>query len=313
MRLLTMSGLVPEQVCDIVRFTGYKGERNISHYCGYASDYISQVRADNSIDGAVFPRSCDSSRIIKNYLEDSGKFIYQMSVPARQDEMAVEFFATDIENYKKELELYFKIKIDDIEIRAELINRRNIILKSVYEDVASISYGEYLSAIHNMLQASLPEQVIPTSFGGKRGKGKNVFLVGSFLCNVKVANIIENSGMVIVGDNLPESGRLVSAPTVNLCNELYKEIARSILGNRLSPTQNNFSDIISKDIKEIKKKAVQGVIFVTQKYCESYDYLFSVYKKRLDLEGIPVLKLVMSDSEDERKVELVIEAFSDMI
>ena len=53
MKLLAMSGLIPEQICDVVRFTQYAGERNLPHYCGYASDFISQVMQDNRIDGAV--------------------------------------------------------------------------------------------------------------------------------------------------------------------------------------------------------------------------------------------------------------------
>ena len=43
MKLLAISGFVPEQICDVVRFTQYGGERNIAHYCGYASDFVSQA------------------------------------------------------------------------------------------------------------------------------------------------------------------------------------------------------------------------------------------------------------------------------
>lgn len=34
MKILAMSDLVPEQICDIVRFTKYSGDLRISHYCG---------------------------------------------------------------------------------------------------------------------------------------------------------------------------------------------------------------------------------------------------------------------------------------
>ena len=77
MKILSLSGFVPEQICDTVRFTQYEGERTISHYCGYASDFISQVMNDASIDGAVFPKSCDSTRVISSYLAECGKFLYQ--------------------------------------------------------------------------------------------------------------------------------------------------------------------------------------------------------------------------------------------
>ena len=33
MNILALSGFVPEQICDTVRFTRYTGDRNITHYC----------------------------------------------------------------------------------------------------------------------------------------------------------------------------------------------------------------------------------------------------------------------------------------
>ena len=42
MRILALSGFVPEHICDIVRFTGFDGEYNIAQYCGYAADYMEQ-------------------------------------------------------------------------------------------------------------------------------------------------------------------------------------------------------------------------------------------------------------------------------
>lgn len=52
---------------------------------------------------------------------------------------------------------------------------------------------------------------------------------------------------------------------------------------------------------------------IVQKYCEPYEYLYSVYQKTLNEVGIPILKLVVLNSEDDKKVELQIEAFADMI
>ena len=109
MKLLAISGFVPEQICDVVRFTQYGGERNIAHYCGYASDFVSQVINDSNISGAVFPKSCDSCRIIDSYLENSEKFRFQIAVPARQDEFAVEYLAAEYNRYKNAIEQYFEV------------------------------------------------------------------------------------------------------------------------------------------------------------------------------------------------------------
>lgn len=328
MRLLAMSGLVPEQICDTIRFTGYAGERVAAHYCGYASDFISMVRKDDSLDGAVFPRSCDSSRILKNYLLDAGKFAYQLAVPARQDTAAIEYFADGLRDYKNALEDYFCVTITDeqVRVRSDTVNARNRELKKIYDQLEEIPYGQYLRILHEILQNPLLEQKVPDCFkewtkdyipsmdvhAGTAG-AKRVFLVGSTLCNVRITELIEECGLKIVGDNLPESGRLCAQPEVELGGDVYLGIASSLLKGRLSPTQDCFKSIMEKDFAQIKRKAVRCVLFVTQKYCEPYDYLFYVYKKMLDAEGIPVIKISLTDSMDDQKTGLVVEAIADMI
>ncbi len=312
MKILSLSGFVPEQICDTVRFTGYSGGRSISHYCGYAADYISQVLNDASVDGAVFPKSCDSARIIKSYLGNTDKFIFQLPVPARRDESAVNYFAGEIKAYKEAIERHYGIEISDITERTEAVNERNGEIKKLYENLEDISYSDYLRGIHKMLTMPLNEQIVPKPKKANNG-GKRVYLIGSFLTSDGILDTLENSGLKVVGDNLPESGRFVSAVPCKTDGDIYKNIAESILSARLSPTQNNFGEILERDLKEIKEKKVSGVIFLTQKYCEPYDYLYSVYEKRLRAEGIKSLRISLSNSDDYKKSELAIEAFSDMI
>lgn len=309
MKILSMSGFIPEHICDVIRFTQYHGDRNIQNYCGYVSDYISQVLDDSSIDGAVFPRSCDSARTIAGYLSKSDKFVYQMAIPLNGDS---EYYASRIEDYKKAVEKHYNIVIDDIKDRCELINKRNREFAQVYDNLTDISYSNYLKSIHNMLLKPLKEQVIDEDIPASRD-GKKVYLIGSFLSNIDIAIRIEEAGLKVVGDNLTESGRLLSMPQVEFGEDIYVSIAKSFVGSRLSPTQNNYRKLMDADINEIKAKGALGVIFVTQKYCESYDYLYSIYKNRLDNENIPSVKLQLNDTEDSRKAELILEAFADSL
>ena len=161
MKILSLSGFIPEQIFDAVRFTGYFGDTVISHYCQYCADYISQVLNDKTVDGAVFPKSCDSTRILKSYLGKTNKFIWQLSVPSRSDELAIGYFSKEIKAYKEALEEHFKIEITDIEKRIETLNKRNKEIKHLYENLENISYGDYLTGIHNMLTLPLFEQSVP--------------------------------------------------------------------------------------------------------------------------------------------------------
>lgn len=315
MKILALSGFVPEHICDTVRFTGYSGDRNISLYCGYASDYISQVLKDSSIDGAVYPKSCDSTRIISSYLKESGKFFHQIAVPSLRTDDAVNYYAHSIKEYKQAVEDHYEVQIDDVKERVELVNERNARLSEVYENISQFSYASYLRMLHDMLDMPLQVQAFDLDNLDSRDRqgDKKAFVIGSYLANIKIAEIIEDSGFTVVGDNLPESGRLVSAEPVNVNGDIYKEIAKSILSERLSPTQNDFREIVKNDMYEIKNKGAQCVIYITQKYCEPYDFLFSYYKSQMDENGIPVLHLTVNDTEDDRKVALAAEAFADTL
>ena len=137
MKILSMSGFVPEAICDTVRFNGYKGDAGFSHYCTYASDYISQVLSDDTIDGAVFPKTCDSSRSISSYIGDSGKFVYPLAVPVVRSEEAVKYYAYVIRDFKMAVESFYDVKISDeeIESRLEVLENRRRKIKSLYEEL----------------------------------------------------------------------------------------------------------------------------------------------------------------------------------
>ncbi len=313
MRILSLSGFVPEHICDTIRFTQYTGDRNISHYCGYVSDYISQVMQDDSIDGAVFPKSCDSTRTIRSYLSKTGKFLFQMPIPAYGAPGAKSFLVSVIKSYRESVAVYYGVELNDTIQRIYMINKRNESIKRLYANLDEISYSEYISRIHHLLGLPLSEQNDFGSIGAKSAKGKKVLVVGSFLSNVEIAKSIEEAGLSVVGDTLPESGRIASSKVTAIDGDVYENIADYMLSMRLSPTQNSFKNILDSDKDEMLKKSVKGILFITQKYCEPYDYLFSPYKAMAEELGLKVLKISLNDTEDSRKVNLSLEAFADTL
>jgi len=313
MKILSMSGFVPEAICDTVRFNGYKGDAGFSHYCTYASDYISQVLADDTIDGAVFPKTCDSSRSISSYIGDSGKFVYPLAVPVVRSEEAVKYYAYVIRDFKMAVESFYDVKIteEEIETRLEELEVRRRIIKSNYEDLCSgLSYSSYIEAIHNALAMPLEKQKIEVT---EKSEGTPVFLLGSYLTSIDILKTAEKCGLKIVADDLPESGRLISKHDHPQSDDLYEKIAWSILGRNASPTQNDFEAQIARTILQIRIMECKGVLIITQKYCEPYDYYYSVLKKALDNEGIPSLKIELDGSLDQNLHESELGAFASML
>lgn len=313
MNICSFSGFIPEQICDTVRFISHSGDYPISHYCGYASDFIARVRQDPDVDGAVFPRSCDSCRAMAGYLADCRKFIYQLHVPARRDDSAVQYLAADIRRYQRSVEEYYGVTITDIPERTAMINARNCAISKLYENLPDISYNAYLNTLHNLLQTPLYKQSVPDNLPGKNSGGKRVYLIGSLLCNTDIVSSVERAGLSVVGDRLTESKRWFSAPEVPAEGNLYENIAKSILYNCVSPTQDCFDAILEEDMREIRDKRVQGVIFVTQKFCEPYDFLFQPYKRMLDGQDISVLHITLSGSAERQNFDTRIESFADIL
>ena len=313
MNILSFSTIIPEQICDSITFINYPKEHNISNYCSYASNYIAQVLEDDKIDGAVFPKSCDSTRVLSSYLSNFEKFTFQFYVPIHQDSTAETFLAAEICRYQMAIEKHYGVVIKDIPDRAALINSRNREIRLLYDDLPEISYAEYLSFLHSLLRTPLAEQHVSDTLQGKPCQGKRIFLIGSLLSREGLTEEIERAGLSIVGDRLPESKRLFSAPEVSPMGDIYANIARSMLHSQVSPTQDRFAEILQQDLAEIQAKQVQGVIFVTQKFCEPYDYLFPVYKRMLDEQGIPSLHLSLSGSVDNRNFSASLEAFSEIL
>ena len=312
MKILSMSGFVPEAICDTVRFNGFKGDAGFSHYCTYASDYISQVLSDDTIDGAVFPKTCDSSRSISSYIGESGKFVYPLAVPVVRSEDAISYYAYVIRDYKTAVEDHYGISISEDEIydRFRMVEARNASINSLYESLADgLSYSSYINAIHENFTKPLAEQKIETS---GQSAGIPVFLLGSYMTNAGIVDSAEKNGLRITGDDLPESNRIAKR-AFPVVEDIYQLVALQVLSSRTSPTQNSYSDRIKETMEEIGKKGCRGVLVVTQKYCEPYDYYYSVLKKALDDAGIPSLKLELDGSLDQNLHEAELGAFASML
>lgn len=313
MNILSLSNFIPEQICDTVRFFGYPGDIRISHYCQYAADFVSRALADSEVDGAVFPKSCDSCRVIGSYLKECGKFIHQVHVPTGRDDTAVSYFADSLRKYRRAVEDYYGVTLADISERARTVSARNRVLRELYEGLPKTDYSAYLDMLHELLTRPLMEQTVQETLPKcQNGDGAPVFLVGSTMTDTGIAKRIEDAGMKIVGDRLPESRRLIFAPEVRTEGDIFENIAASVLRTAPSPTQNDFQRILSEDRDELIQKGVRGVIFVTQKYCEPYDYLYPAYKTMLDETGIRSLRLTV-DGSGTHGTALAIETFGDML
>jgi len=315
--IITLSNYVPEDITDISRFNEYKPILEVPNYCTYAKNFTGRVIEDSEVDGAVIPNSCDSIRVSVDFISKSSKkFIHQLKHPLIISKDAVYQYANEILEYKKHFEYYFGTQIsnDTISSRSKTLEEKYLFIHKLYKNLDDISFYQYIKAINESLQAPLNKwkKIIDISY--RRHKGKKVFLIGPYLSDLSVVKKIEDVGGNIVGDDLTNSKRYFSSRTgINVKgNDIFEEIAKRMLSRHPSPTMNNFKVVLEKDIEEIKRKEVDGVIFIYQKFCEPHDYIYPLFKDLLDNKGIPSLKIQLENKENQAD-GVHIETFINMI
>ena len=314
MKLLTLSNYIPEQIANVTRFIDYDGMFKMSHCCNYIQNFISYAEENDNFDGVIFPNSCDGARSAIDYMGKSKKFIYQLKHPTIVTRASCEYFAKVLEDYKISLEQHCgnSILLDDILEKTSMLEARGKYLHNIYESSAISDYADYIEQINTMLQNPLADW---EKYAPKANKAcsqrKNVYIVGAFMGRTSLLTQIEQCGLQIAGDNLTNSKRLMWSEYKFNKSTIFEDIAYHILQNQASPTIDRFTAIWEKDIAEIKKKNIRGVIFICPKFCEPYEYLYTLYCQRLNDMGIPSLRIYIDDSFEGASPS--VEAFAEII
>jgi benzoyl-CoA reductase/2-hydroxyglutaryl-CoA dehydratase subunit BcrC/BadD/HgdB len=320
-KILYISNYVPEEIVDLLRFEVFDPVLRIDHFCTYVLNFISRIIYDDSIDGGVFANSCDSIRTARELTANrTDKFIHQIKHPFIFSEESLQFYASEIQLFKEHFESHFNTIITESEIekRIQMLDERNCFIRKHYDELQLISYYNYLEALNNSLVSPLDEWeekldiCYPACFGEKK-----VFLVGPYLCDLSIIQTIEENNGNIVGDDLTNSKRYFTSlqlPVDIKTKDVYEEVALRNLSRFPSPSMSQFHSIIEKNMEEIKRKEVRGVIFVYQKDCEPHEYIYPLFKKSLDEDNIPSLKIQIENKLSQgHEFDVSIGTFLNMI
>jgi hypothetical protein len=235
------------------------------------------------------------------YLMDSGKFVHKLDVPAIGGELGVQRFAQSIQEFRLKLEGHFAVAISEhgISERSAMLRERGKHLAKLYDSLQYIRYSDYIAQINDMLKHPLDkwQTFAPDGHSGS-GHGKPIYLVGSFIQDPTLLSELEDSGLRVAGDNATNSKRLFAngayAGAVSRGDTPISAAAREILEQRRSPVLDTFACVWERDWAEITRKGIRAVIFLTQQYCEPYDYLYALYQEKLSAAGVPLFRVHQS-------------------
>ncbi|MHA1299234.1 MAG: 2-hydroxyacyl-CoA dehydratase subunit D [Candidatus Helarchaeota archaeon] len=287
------------------------------------------------IDGLANSNQCDHARRmydiwkIKLLKERPNFYLGFLSVPHLVTEEGEEWFRTELINFKKSLESFFKIKIEEEEIlnSIKLYNESRKLLNRLHEyrslDKPLISAEELTKVV--IASLSMPKEKyieLLTEFVNEVSDRPvisdyraRLMLVGSVIDNPGFYEIFKDLKTLIVADTLCFGMRnycdLVkesSDPFDGLIDYYYKRLLCPRMMDRFETRRLKFV----RD--QVKKANIQGVIVQRIEFCDLHGCDNMLYQHKLEELDIPVLNI---DREyllgDTARLKTRVEAFIEQI
>jgi len=279
------------------------------------------------LDLVTLPSLCDSIwgfyTIWKQISKDPD--IYLLHYPSKCSREAIEYFTEEVEKFKNFLEKFTGQNIceKDLQTAVDVYNENRRLLKRLYElrerESPPIFGSEALEvvlssmttpkALHNQL---LKELLTDVAGRQEYPKGEVRLLVsGHILDDPDILRLIEESGGLIVSDDLDSGSRYFWSLVDNVGNPIENVSQRYL--NIPSPYRPDAKDRIEYFTDMIKEFQVEGVVFLTRKFCDPYLFDNSVLEQALRQRGVPFLRLEYEYPLAKASIKTRVEAFIEML
>jgi bzd-type benzoyl-CoA reductase N subunit len=337
---------VPEEIIVAagalpVRITGYGHETDLAdgnaylyiNNCSFSRSCFQRgLRGDYSfLDGVVGGSTCDGARrlfdVWRRYINTP--FCQVLTVPRKTTDEAQALYLHEVISFKQHLEefLGFKITEASLQTATELCNETRRLLKKLYElrkrpeppitgaqtlEILTASFRIPKALFNQKLKELLDElETSPLTFKGRA----RLMLVGSVMDNPEFIKSIEDTGGLVVADELCTSTRYWSDPVIIKKEEpVINAIARRYLSNfpcaRMYPSEERFERILAlcRDFR------IDGVISQIIRYCVPYAHDFPLLNDKLKAAKIPILNLdVEYGTSGSGQIRTRVQAFLEMM
>ncbi|MFH0769183.1 MAG: double-cubane-cluster-containing anaerobic reductase [Chloroflexota bacterium] len=315
--------VLPRNTCALIKSSfGFK----LGRVCPY-------VQASHLIVGET---TCDGKKKMFEILNQYQP-VYVMEVPNKKTERSRQLWREEVLAFRDVIE-----KLTGNEITAEklgqaidLINRRRLALQRLYnlrkvrpvpisgkDALLATQVSFYDDAKRNtqMLNALCDEldKRVASGQGVASSNAPRILISGSPMAipNWKLHHIIESAGAVVVCEESCTGTRFFSElvkPTQTNLDDQLKAIADRYMNVHcacFTPNDERLEDVVQL----AKDYQVDGVVHYNLQFCHTYANEAVKIEKRLEEEGIPLLRIETDYSdEDTGQLKTRIEAFLEMI
>ena len=314
--------VLPRNTCALIKSSfGFK----LGRICPY-------VQTSHLIVGET---TCDGKKKMFEILAEHHP-VYVMEVPNKKNRASLDLWRSEVVDFKQVIEKLTgnKITSDKLARATKLVNARRRALQRLYETrkaspvpisgkdallVSQVSFYDDVSRCAQQVNALCDE------LEKRVAKGEGVFppdiprilISGSPMAipNWKLPHIIESAGAAVVCEEscigtraftnlVPETDGTVEAQLKAIADR-YMQIHCACF----TPNDERLDDIV----RLAKEYRVDGVVHYNLQFCHTYANEAVKVEKRLEKEGIPLLRIETDYGDDTGQLRTRIDAFLEMI
>jgi benzoyl-CoA reductase/2-hydroxyglutaryl-CoA dehydratase subunit BcrC/BadD/HgdB len=337
--LIIAGGFTPLRIMGSKKITKAESYFPIN-FCPYIkSIWDSLLSGMSHLKALVFTNSCDGMRRLydtaNTYLKDIPSYL--LDVPRLQGKDSEVFFQYNLACMKRFIEDTAGTKISDKEIEkaADLVNKKRKLLEKF-----SLLFGKFPNFIHistyyRIMELSMKSET--KTFTGELDKYlkfieesvannttvpepdmksiPGIMIIGNFITEERLWGMLSSMKLRVSCDDLCISSRyFINLVDIDQKPDILASLARRYLNKSPCMRMADLGLKLKEIENDIIKKHIEGIIFISLKFCDTVLYSFPLLKERLNQMGIPALYLEMEyNNFSEGQLKTRIQAFLEML
>ncbi|MCX7678516.1 MAG: 2-hydroxyacyl-CoA dehydratase family protein [Spirochaetes bacterium] len=264
------------------------------------------------LDGIIITPGCDSMRRLDECWRKANddiqgilpKFHFHYGVPHKYADYTIKWFYDETVRFVNAVESHFNVRVDEEKLRnsIRLYNESRKMLEefealrcaekppfSGTEALAVIISGcampreEYNALLKNFLEESKALQGIKNRI--------RLMLVGSANDDIELVRVIEESGALVVADNLCFGARLYEDLVEEQGDPVFNLAKRYLAHNECPRRYGDYKKRLAILREKAHRARVDGVILQNIRFCDLHGAENGLFERDLEKEGIPCMRI----------------------
>lgn len=314
--ILYAAGILPVRLRGIQTESTDIGDAYFGPFICTFPKCILQLAGDGTygfLDGTIIIPGCDGMRRLDDCWRKCGEdndgtlpsFFFHFGVPHKAAEYSITWFVEEINRLIRAIEEHFQVKVTEDKLKtaiqeynrgrrllAKLESFRtkdNLKITGVEAFAASVSGTVMERVYYNELLEKVIKEIeerAPVENGRKR-----LMLIGSVSDDVSEIQLIEDSGAIVVAENICFGIRHES-DLVDEEGDPVEAIARRYLSYSVCPRMyGGYTERLDILKQKIKAADVDGVVMQNIRFCDLHGSENGLFERDLEKENIPCMRI----------------------